>query len=59
MVACLRLHTINGEPSGNHTLWYLAADCLGRVRRITPCSSGFQATGGISTTRGSLRNSAR
>ena len=33
--------------------------CCGRVRRMIPCRIGFHAIGGISMTRGSLRNSAR
>ena len=34
-----------------------AADCAGRVRKITPCKIGHQIKRGISTTRGSVKNS--
>ena len=37
----------------------LAAERLGRVRRMMPCRMGSHSRRGISTTRGSLRNCAR
>ncbi len=54
-----RVYTASGEPSGSHTLAYFSADLGPRIGRITPYSSGFQNSGGIATTRRSLRNSAR
>ena len=38
---------------------YFSADLAGRTRRITPCRISHHSSLGISTTRGSLRNSAR
>jgi hypothetical protein len=55
----LAVQTFSGEPSAVQMLAYLAADFAGRTRRMMPCSSGCQTRLGISTTRGSLRNSAR
>ena len=49
----------SGEPSLLQIIAYFFADCAGRVRRITPCRISIQTTRGISTTRGSDRNSAR
>ena len=53
------VHTASGEPSGIQTVAYLAAERAGRVRRMKPCRMSHQSARGISTTRGSLRNSRR
>src|SRR5215208_8032645 len=59
MRACLTVQVFKGEPSGVQMVAYLRADRAGRTRRITPCSSGSHSARGISTTRGSLRNSRK
>jgi len=58
-MACRWLQYSNGEPSGRQMDAYLRADCAGRVRRITPCSTGHHSHRGSSTTLRSDRNWAR
>jgi hypothetical protein len=53
------VYTRNGEPSGIQTAAYFFADARPRSGRITVRSSTCQMACGISTTRGSDRNSAR
>jgi hypothetical protein len=49
----------SGDPWSVQIDAYLAADLAGRVRRITPLRISHHSARGISTTRGSQRNSAR
>ena len=53
------VQAFSGEPSGVQTLAYLAADLAGRKRRMMPCRMNHQTSLGISTTRWSLKNSAK
>ena len=58
-LACFSVWTFSGEPSAVQIAAYFAADFFGRVLRMMPLRISHQTARGISTTRGSDRNSLR
>ena len=58
-LACFSVCTFSGEPSAVQIAAYFSADFFGRVLRMMPLRISHHTARGISTTRGSDRNSFR